>query len=242
MDVRKMLETSFALPLPPNMTRSDCHLRIAPPKECMQPTASLHATQTDGTGCFAATSRKITPMIVPFISSCVFADLNIMIPSLLFSQSKWHFASSAGRTTLPRICRSETTFHVTNQGKAVPVNGGIWTASTTWGGAVVCSIMEHCGRIGGPYDTPGNWSVLLGGGLEDHLLWYPWRSESLILNLKDSELTPCGHKHPLTTMESEPSGLQFGLEEVQPLLDRKSSHRNLALPLLSTIPLNRGRG
>ncbi len=88
------------------------------------------------------------------------SDLNIMIPSLLFSQSTWQFKSNAGRTTLPRICQSETAFHVTNQGKAVLVHDGIWTASTTWGGAVVCS-MERRWRFGGPYDTHVNRSVLL---------------------------------------------------------------------------------
>ncbi|KAK0460064.1 uncharacterized protein EV420DRAFT_249349 [Desarmillaria tabescens] len=119
----------------------------------------------------------------------------------------------------------EATFHATNlkhlQEKIVPIHYGIWTAETTWGGTVVCSITEHRGvpwRIGGPYDTPENRMALvnmmqdlhcsgfyhgqLGAGIKHHLLWDPRRNQPLIIDFKDGELIPCNHKLPLTTMES----------------------------------------
>ncbi|KAK0244616.1 hypothetical protein EDD85DRAFT_205915 [Armillaria nabsnona] len=121
----------------------------------------------------------------------------------------------------------EATFHATNlkhlQGKIVPIHYGIWTAETTWGGTVVCSITEHRGipwRSGGPYDTPENRMALasmmqdlhcsgfshgqLGSGIKDHLLWDPRRNQPLIIDFKNGELTPCDHKLPLTTIDSLP--------------------------------------
>ncbi|PBL00128.1 hypothetical protein ARMGADRAFT_1159515 [Armillaria gallica] len=121
----------------------------------------------------------------------------------------------------------EATFHATNlkhlQGKIVPIHYGIWTAETTWGGTVVCSITERRGipwRAGGPHDTLENRMAIasvmqdlhcsgfrhgqLGAGIESHLLWDPRRNQPVIIDFKNAELTPCKHKLPLAIMEAKP--------------------------------------
>ncbi|RDB14882.1 hypothetical protein Hypma_016420 [Hypsizygus marmoreus] len=61
----------------------------------------------------------------------------------------------------------EAEFYVTHlteyQGNCVPIYYGLWTAETTWGGSVMCSIMEHAGEpycLKEKYDTQKNRDVI----------------------------------------------------------------------------------
>ncbi len=46
------------------------------------------------------------------------------------------------------------------QGTAVPVHYGLWMAKTSWGGLVVCEIMEWCGEPWGSFGAELERSVL----------------------------------------------------------------------------------
>ncbi|RDB14853.1 hypothetical protein Hypma_016422 [Hypsizygus marmoreus] len=57
----------------------------------------------------------------------------------------------------------EAKFYATHlpkyQGNSVPIYYGLWTAETSWGGSVMCAIMEHAGkpyRLKEKYDTRKN--------------------------------------------------------------------------------------
>ncbi|RDB17697.1 hypothetical protein Hypma_001013 [Hypsizygus marmoreus] len=62
--------------------------------------------------------------------------------------------------------------HLRNlQGSHVPTHYGVWTAQTSWGGSVMCEIMEHAGnpfQLLGKHDTPKNRDACAAAVLDLH--------------------------------------------------------------------------